>query len=56
MNTAADDGRIKRNPCRVKGAGQYRTPEPPTATVSQVFCLAELAPARFRDSSCRPPR
>ena len=25
MNTAANDGRIKRNPCRVKGAGQYRT-------------------------------
>ena len=25
MNTAADDRRIKRNPCRVKGAGQYRT-------------------------------
>ena len=48
MNTAADDGRIKRNPCRVKGAGQYRTPERPTATVSQVFCLAELVPARFR--------
>ena len=31
----------------VKGAGQYRTPERP-ATVSQVFCLAELVPARFR--------
>jgi hypothetical protein len=26
MNTAADDGRIKRNPCRVKGAGRHRPP------------------------------
>ena len=23
MATAADDGRVKRNPCRIKGAGQY---------------------------------
>ena len=48
MNTAVDDGRIKRNPCRIKGAGQYRTPERPTATVEQVYRLAELVPVRFR--------
>ncbi len=24
LNTALDDGRIKRNPCRIKGAGEYR--------------------------------
>lgn len=48
MNTSADDGRIKRNPCRIRGAGQHRTPERPTATVTQVYRLAELVPPRFR--------
>ena len=47
LNTAVDDGLIKRNPCRIKGAGQHRTPERPTATVAQVYRLAELVPARF---------
>lgn len=27
MNTAADDGLIRRNPCRLRGAGQERSPE-----------------------------
>jgi hypothetical protein len=25
MNTAVDDGLIRRNPCRIKGAGQERS-------------------------------
>jgi hypothetical protein len=33
FNTAVDDGRIKRNPCRIKGAGEHRAPERMTATV-----------------------
>jgi integrase len=48
LNTAVDDGSIKKNPCRIKGPGQHRTPERPTATVQQVYALAELMPARFR--------
>jgi integrase len=48
LNTAVDDGLIKRNPCRIKGAGQHRTPERPTATVAQVNRLAGLVPPRFR--------
>ena len=48
LNTATDDGRIKRNPCRIKGAGQHRTPERPTATVAQVYRLADLVPGRYR--------
>lgn len=48
MNTAVDDELIKRNPCRVKGAGQHRTPERPVATVPQVFALADAMPVRFR--------
>jgi integrase len=48
MNTAADDGRIKRNPCRIKGADQEYSPERPVASVPQVFALADQMPARFR--------
>ena len=48
LNTAVDDGRIKRNPCRIKGAGEHRTAERPTATVRQVYDLADRMPARFR--------
>jgi integrase len=48
MNTALDDGRIKRNPCRIKGADQEATAERPVATVLQVFSLADEMPARFR--------
>jgi integrase len=48
MNTAADDERIKRNPCRIKGADQEYSPERPVATVLQVFALADEMPARFR--------
>lgn len=33
-NTAVDDGKIKRNPCRIKGAGDYRAAERPMATVA----------------------
>src|SRR5215213_11188409 len=36
LNTAVDDGRIRRNPCRVKRGDRVRTPERPVATVAQV--------------------
>ena len=48
LNTAVDDGKIKRNPCRIKGAGDYRAAERPTATVAQVYALADRMPDRFR--------
>jgi hypothetical protein len=32
MNTAVDDGLIKRNPCRIKGAGTEDSPERPVLT------------------------
>ena len=41
MNTAVDDGLIKRNPCRIDGAGQEHSPERPILTVSQAFALAD---------------
>ncbi|MEV0154132.1 tyrosine-type recombinase/integrase [Micromonospora sp. NPDC050686] len=48
LNTAVDDELIRRNPCRIKGAGLERAAERPTATVAQVFHLADVVPGRFR--------
>ena len=33
LNTAVDDGLIRRNPCRIKGAGQEQSPERPVLTM-----------------------
>ena len=41
MSTAMDDGLIKRNPCRIDGAGQEHSPERPVLTITQVFALAD---------------
>jgi integrase len=48
MYTAVDDGRAKRNPCRIKGADQEHSPERPIATVVEVFALADVMTPRFR--------
>jgi integrase len=48
FNTAVDDELIRRNPCRIKGAGIERPAERPTATVAQVFHLADIVPDRLR--------
>ncbi len=48
LYTAVDDERIKKNPCRIKGADQEHSPERPIATVLEVFALAEQMPPRFR--------
>lgn len=49
MNTAVDDGMIKRNPCRIDGAGQEHSPERPVLTIPQVFALADaFTDRRFR--------
>ena len=46
LNTAVDDGLIRRNPCRMKGAGSENSPERPVLTVPQVYALADaIAPA-----------
>jgi integrase len=37
LNTAVDDGLIRRNPCRIKGAGTEDSPERPVLTVAEVF-------------------
>jgi integrase len=48
LNTAADDGVIRRNPCRIKGAGQEKSAERPVLTITQVYALADAVPERYR--------
>ncbi|WP_197704562.1 site-specific integrase [Jatrophihabitans sp. GAS493] len=48
MNTAVDDGMIRRNPCRIKGGGAEQSPERPVLTLPEVFAAANAVPAHFR--------
>jgi integrase len=48
FNTAVDDGLIRRNPCRIKGPGQEKSPERPVLTVPQVYALADAVGGRYR--------
>jgi len=48
MNTALDDERIGRNPCRLKGAGVERAAERPMVPTGEVLALIEAMPARYR--------
>jgi integrase len=48
LMTAMDDELIKRNPCRVSGAGTERPSERPVLTLEQVYALAEQMPDRQR--------
>ena len=48
LNTAIkEDGILRDNPCRINGYDRYHTPERSTATVPQVYALADAMPARF---------
>jgi integrase len=48
LSTAVDDGRIRRNPCRIKGADKVSAPERRTASVRQVYALANGIGGRYR--------
>ncbi len=48
MNTAVDDGLIRRNPCRIKGAGTEESPERPVLSISEVYALADAVGPRYR--------
>jgi integrase len=48
MRTAAEDGVIARNPCRIRGAGTEWPEERPIATVTEVQALAEAMPAHLQ--------
>jgi integrase len=47
LATAVEDGLIRRNPCRLKGAGTEHSPERPLLTVGQVYALAEACGPRY---------
>jgi integrase len=48
MATAVDDGLIRRNPCRIKGAGQEDSPERPVVPISTLVDLLDRIPIRYR--------
>ena len=48
LNTAVDDELVRRNPCRIKGAGAEKSGERPVATPEQVLALAASMPQRWR--------
>jgi len=48
MNTAVDDGMIRRNPCRINGAAMDRSPERPVLSLDQVITLADVIGPRYR--------
>lgn len=48
LETAVDDDLIRRNPCRIKGAGKETASERNTATVEQVDALADAMGPRWR--------
>ena len=48
FNTALDDGLIRRNPCRIKGADKEHSPERPVLTVAQIYALADAVGLRHR--------
>lgn len=48
LETATDDELIKRNPCRIKGAGQEKAAERRIATVVQVDAMADAVGIRWR--------
>jgi len=48
LNVALEDGIIKENPCRIKGAGASHYDERLTASPEQVAALADEVPARYK--------
>ena len=48
FETARKDGIVARNPCMIDGGGAERSPERPTATLAQVWALADAVPPRYR--------
>ncbi|MGW2329250.1 tyrosine-type recombinase/integrase [Streptomyces sp. NPDC001700] len=48
LETAVEDELIRRNPCRIRGAGKESAPERPIATVDQVDDLADAIGPRWR--------
>jgi integrase len=47
LNTAVDDELIRRNPCRITGAGTESSRERPVASPAQVRALVGAMPERW---------
>jgi hypothetical protein len=54
FNTAVDDGLIRRNPCRIKGAGQEKSPERPVLTVPRSTPWPTRCPIGTAPLCCSP--
>jgi integrase len=48
LNDAVEDGLLVRNPCTIRGAGVERSPERRSASVAQVYELADAIEPRYR--------
>lgn len=48
LATAADDGMIRRNPCRIDGAGKEESPERGIPSLPVIFAVAAALPVRYR--------
>ncbi|GAA3737768.1 integrase [Spinactinospora alkalitolerans] len=48
LNTAVRDELIRKNPCRIEGAGQEHSEERPVLSVAEVFKLADAIKPRYR--------
>lgn len=48
LNSAVADRRIIINPCVVKGAATEESPERPTATIEQIFAIADAIEPEYR--------
>ena len=46
LNTAVEDDRLPRSPCRVKGASEYRNPERPVATPDEIAAAVHVTDER----------
>jgi integrase len=48
LYTAVDDELIRRNPCRIRGAGEDSAPERPVLTIAEVYAVADAIEPRYR--------
>lgn len=48
FETAVDDRLVRRNPCRIDGAGKEDSPERTVISVPEVFAIANALPVRYR--------
>ena len=55
LNTAVDDGLIRRNPCRIKGAGQEKSAERPVLTVPRSTSWPTPPMSVTASWCCSPP-